>query len=111
MDINDFVGKNSAGDLVLAFFDWGYRAPKAAQEGTKRRVKREDAARQATAGLYAGAPTLPVSRQVRRHAQRGFEKAMLAKILGHTKRRAERRKLIGLHKAARDARLSARAAA
>ena len=107
MDINDFIGNNPAGDLMLAFFNWGYRTPEAARKGTQRRVKREDAIRQFHAGRLAGTPGFHASRQMIRAAQRDFEKAMLAKIPNHTKRRAERQKLIVLHRASHQSRVAA----
>lgn len=91
MDTNDFIGKNGAGDLVLAFFDWGYRTPKAAQAGTKRRIKREDAAAKARKALYADTPLPPVSRQQRRAAARATDKRGLSDIhdLGRRRRHRE----------------------
>ena len=79
MDINDFIGKNGAGSLVLSFFDWGYRAPKSAQAGTKRRLVREKAARQQRAKLYAATPDAPhPARQIIRASRRSTSKEAVA---------------------------------
>ena len=53
-----------------------------AQEGKKRRVRREDAKRKAVAALYANTPEFPPSRQVKRKAARAKAKTMRDKKHG-----------------------------
>lgn len=59
----------SASDLLLSFFG-GSVPSDAKRDGTKRRVKREDAHRAAVAAHYAATPGHPPTRQVLRAEQR-----------------------------------------
>lgn len=77
MDIEIFATR--AGDMLLQFFNWGWKSPRAPQAGTIRALKREERERKERDALYASTPMdFPPSRQVLRASVRAA-----AKIAAH----------------------------
>jgi hypothetical protein len=71
-DILGAIGTN-ASQMLLSFFG-GSVSTDAKREGTKRRVRREDATRAAVSALYATTPALPPTRQMIRAERRAIAK-------------------------------------
>lgn len=88
------VGNNRAGDLLLAFFDWGYRAPAPSKAGVKRRIAREKIETAGRAAIYFATPSATAdSRQIRRARNRHSEKiaAIQARINARRQRAIAKR--------------------